>query len=46
MVREALMARKLAFRMRQRLLGHLSRHESFERWRAAQQGKPELREAA
>lgn len=45
-VREALMARKLAFRTRQRLLGYLAQHESFERWRAAQQRKPELREAA
>lgn len=46
MVRQALMARKLAFRTRQRLLGYLSRHESFERWQAAQPRKPELREAA
>jgi precorrin-2 dehydrogenase/sirohydrochlorin ferrochelatase len=46
MVREALMVRKLPFRVRQRLLRYLSRHESFERWRAAQPAKPELREAA
>ena len=45
-VREALMERKVAFRTRKRLLAYLARRESFERWRAAQQHKTALREAA
>ena len=44
--REALMERKLAFRTRKRLLAYLARRESFARWRAAQQHKTALREAA
>lgn len=45
-VRQALMERRLAFRTRKRLLAYLARRESFERWRAAQQHKTALREAA
>jgi precorrin-2 dehydrogenase/sirohydrochlorin ferrochelatase len=44
--REALMARKLSFRVRKRLLANLVRREAFERWRVARNRKSQLPEAA